>query len=193
MATALMAPTAFSVKDHGSDAGDHAPTLRAMGHADSHANGGGQVGVMTFEPRFVRNGRGAPSTEMGPLKAESGKTGKGDAAACVMAPIPFDERQITSRTNRSTAVPGQECHTLHQQAPSVATGFAVRRLTPKECLRLMGFPDTYLDNVRLNNKPLSDSARYKLCGNSIAVPCLRWIKRRLEWCLDPNRNPEDEP
>lgn len=34
---------AFSCKDHGADAGDLAPTLRAMGHGASHANAGGQV------------------------------------------------------------------------------------------------------------------------------------------------------
>jgi DNA (cytosine-5)-methyltransferase 1 len=36
---------AFSVKDSGADAGEVSPTLRAMGHAGSHANGGGQVAV----------------------------------------------------------------------------------------------------------------------------------------------------
>jgi len=36
---------AFSCKDHGADAGDVAPTLRAMGHGGSHANAGGQVAV----------------------------------------------------------------------------------------------------------------------------------------------------
>ena len=36
---------AFSAKDYGGDAGSIAPTLRAMGHGDSHANGGGQVAV----------------------------------------------------------------------------------------------------------------------------------------------------
>ena len=36
---------AFSAKDHGGDAGEIAPTLRAMGHGASHANGGGQVAV----------------------------------------------------------------------------------------------------------------------------------------------------
>ena len=36
---------AFSCKDHGADAGDMAPTLRAMGHSGSHANAGGQVAV----------------------------------------------------------------------------------------------------------------------------------------------------
>ncbi|AZC96804.1 DNA-cytosine methyltransferase [Pseudomonas chlororaphis subsp. piscium] len=36
---------AFSCKDHGADAGDLAPTLRAMGHGASHPNAGGQVAV----------------------------------------------------------------------------------------------------------------------------------------------------
>jgi len=45
---AVMQPMAFSAKDHGADASsDIAPTLRAMGHAGSHANGGGQMAVAT--------------------------------------------------------------------------------------------------------------------------------------------------
>ena len=38
---------AFSSKDHGGDAGESAPTLRAMGHTGSHANAGGQIAVTT--------------------------------------------------------------------------------------------------------------------------------------------------
>ena len=70
---------AFSGKDYGADAGEVAPTLRGMGHDASHANGGGQVAV-AFESRFARNGRGAPSDVVPPLKAQSGETGKGDGA-----------------------------------------------------------------------------------------------------------------
>ncbi len=44
---------AFTCKDHGADAGDIAPTLRSMGHAGSHANGGGQVAVVAA-PMAVR-------------------------------------------------------------------------------------------------------------------------------------------
>ena len=40
-----LVPIAFSSKDHGADAGEIAPTLRSMGHDNSHANGGGQVAV----------------------------------------------------------------------------------------------------------------------------------------------------
>ena len=44
---------AFSCKDHGADAGEVAPTLRAMGHDDSHANGGGQVAVCFDETQIT--------------------------------------------------------------------------------------------------------------------------------------------
>ncbi len=40
-----LVPVAFSCKDHGADAGEISPTLRAMGHGASHANAGGQVAV----------------------------------------------------------------------------------------------------------------------------------------------------
>jgi DNA (cytosine-5)-methyltransferase 1 len=40
-----LVPIAFSSKDHGADAGEISPTLRSMGHDNSHANGGGQVAV----------------------------------------------------------------------------------------------------------------------------------------------------
>lgn len=51
---------------------------------------------------------------------------------------------------------------------------AVRRLTPLECERLQGFPDGYTDIPGAR-----DSARYKALGNSMAVPVMRWIGRRL--------------
>jgi DNA (cytosine-5)-methyltransferase 1 len=44
-----LVPTAFSAKDHGADAGQLAPTLRAMPHDRSHANGGGQIAVCVQE------------------------------------------------------------------------------------------------------------------------------------------------
>lgn len=57
-------------------------------------------------------------------------------------------------------------------------GASVRRLTPRECERLQGFPDDYtLINVR--SKPAADGPRYKALGNSMAVPCMRWIGERI--------------
>ena len=48
----------------------------------------------------------------------------------------------------------------------------VRRFTPLECERLQGFPDGWTAGQ-------SDAARYRQLGNSVAVPCIEWITRRL--------------
>jgi DNA (cytosine-5)-methyltransferase 1 len=58
------------------------------------------------------------------------------------------------------------------------TTSAVRRLTPRECERLQGFPDDYT-LVTVRNKPAADGPRYKALGNSMAVPCMRWIGQRI--------------
>ena len=55
---------------------------------------------------------------------------------------------------------------------------SVRRLTPVECERLQGFPDTYTD-IQPNSKPTADGPRYKALGNSMAVPVMRWIGERI--------------
>lgn len=58
----------------------------------------------------------------------------------------------------------------------------VRRLTPIEYERLQGFPDNYT-KVPHNRKDASkcpDGPRYAACGNSIAVPVLEWIGRRIQ-------------
>jgi len=192
-------PVGFSCKDGGADAlEDLAPTMRAMGHRESHANAGGQLAVafpgfgqdgfvareiappilatnggtvgppVVFESRFARNGRGAPDTIAPPLKAQSGASGRGDGA------------------------------------PLLATRAAVRRLTARECERLQGFPDnhTLIPNYRQKLRaeeieemaaylgiPLAearrlgatpDGPRYKAIGNSMAVPVMRWIGRRIQ-------------
>lgn len=68
-----------------------------------------------------------------------------------------------------------------QQSPGVQIGMAVRRLTPRECERLQGFPD---DWTRYDDqgKEISDSARYRMLGNAVAVPVAQWIGQRLMQC-----------
>jgi DNA (cytosine-5)-methyltransferase 1 len=55
----------------------------------------------------------------------------------------------------------------------------VRRLTPRECERLQGFPDDYT-LIEYRGKPAADGPRYKAIGNSMAVPVMRWILSRIE-------------
>lgn len=83
-----------------------------------------------------------------------------------------------------------------QGVPMVATTTQVRRLTPRECERLMGFPDDYtLIPWKLGYWPADkhspevreaiakqcpDGPRYKALGNSWAVPVVRWIGQRIQ-------------
>jgi DNA (cytosine-5)-methyltransferase 1 len=60
---------------------------------------------------------------------------------------------------------------------------AVRRLTPTECERLQGFPDSWT-NVPYRGKPAADGPRYKALGNSMAVPVMRWIGERIQMVCD---------
>ena len=55
----------------------------------------------------------------------------------------------------------------------------LRRLTPLECERLMGFPD---DHTRLtaDDKIIADTNRYKMCGNAIASPVAEWIGKEIK-------------
>ena len=63
----------------------------------------------------------------------------------------------------------------------VVGGMAVRRLTPRECERLQGFPDDYTA-IPWRGRPAEDcpdGPRYKALGNSWAVPVVRWIGQRI--------------
>lgn len=61
----------------------------------------------------------------------------------------------------------------------VAESWAVRRLTPRECERLQGFPDDFT-NIPYRGKPAADGPRYKALGNSMAVNAMRWIGQRID-------------
>lgn len=58
-------------------------------------------------------------------------------------------------------------------------GMQVRRLTPRECARLQGFPDDWCA-IQWRGKPAADGPMYRAYGNSMAVPVLRWLLTRIE-------------
>lgn len=62
-------------------------------------------------------------------------------------------------------------------------GRVPRRLTPRECARLMGFPETF-------QIPVSDTQAYKQFGNSVVVPVVREVADRMVRCLSGERFPE---
>jgi len=53
---------------------------------------------------------------------------------------------------------------------------AVRRLTPRECERLQGFPDEW---TLIDGDKTPDAPRYRALGNAVAVPVAEWIGRRI--------------
>lgn len=141
-----LVPVAFDCKASGRNGfgtGEIAPTLRAMGHKDSHSNAGGQIAV-AFQERGRASGR---ELDVG-----------GDIAYALTAPAGGGRSQ-----ERNILTPSM----------------AVRRLTPRECERLMGFPDDYTF-IPYRGKPAADGPRYKALGNSKAVPVVRWIGTRIQ-------------
>ena len=77
----------------------------------------------------------------------------------------------------------------HGQAPILArpaaSGFQIRRLTPLECERLMGYPDFWTEYGH-NGEKISDSKRYQMLGNSVAVPCVAYIMQGIRQALLEN-------
>lgn len=93
------------------------------------------------------------------------------------------------RTNPNSGPDGsgvQEtiAYTLEARAEvqAVAAGMAVRRLTPRECERLQGFPDDYT-LIPVRGKSAADGPRYKALGNSMAVPVMRWIGQQIDFAM----------
>lgn len=76
--------------------------------------------------------------------------------------------------------------------PIVSSSCSVRRLTPRECERLQGFPDDWT-LIPYRGKPAEecpDTPRYKALGNSMAVPVMRWIGKRIQEVMDREETEE---
>lgn len=65
----------------------------------------------------------------------------------------------------------------NQERAGVLDGARIRRLTPLECFRLQGFPDSHHDNAKAAG--VSDSQLYKQAGNAVTVNVVEVIARRL--------------
>jgi DNA (cytosine-5)-methyltransferase 1 len=128
---------------------------------------------------------GGLTTVAGTLKACAGKSGTPNGAeeADRLVVAAFASREIAGAltSNYGKQVDSSDTNLGSNGGSSrdgVAFNGAVRRLTPRECERLQGFPDDYTA-VPYRGKPASDGPRYRALGNSMAVPCMRWIGERL--------------
>jgi len=127
----------------------------------------------------TRNGRGQPE-EVCPTLQGSGAGATSDMRPCVA----FQERGRAGGPNVETQEDVAYSLTApngggRRQEMNVATPtMAVRRLTPLECERLQGLPDGWTA-VPFRGKVAADGPRYRAIGNSMAVPVLSWIGKRI--------------
>jgi DNA (cytosine-5)-methyltransferase 1 len=117
-----------------------------------------------------------------------GHLGDWRRAAAVLFERICNELSPTSEAARTTANRSAVCLTANYRKGVHSGGETyirkagkLRRLTPVECERLQGFPDGYTA-IPWRGKPAAecpDGPRYRALGNSMAVPCMRWIGERI--------------
>lgn len=144
--------------------GDPCHTIPSKGHPPA----------LAFQPRFARNGRGAPDEVAAALTSEPGRTGKGDSAQCIA--MPAIAATIQANEGKTYTNEGS----MFQLRNVVPAQWAVRRLMPVECERLMGIPDNFTDIPWRGKEHAPDGPRYKAIGNGWAINQARWIGLRIE-------------
>lgn len=88
--------------------------------------------------------------------------------------IPMVSGPITARTAKGPNTTVDEAALIPTELGTVT---AVRRLTPLECERLMGWPDHW--TAEGINGLIADSHRYRMCGNGVVTPVAKWIGQKL--------------
>jgi DNA (cytosine-5)-methyltransferase 1 len=133
--------------------------------------GGGNLPIVGAVGTDLYNGAITGEIAATMTKSMSG-TGTGPTA---MQPIGFEANMSLQQPSTKNVF-----QTLTRRThASVNIDMAVRRLLPRECERLQGFPDDYTD-IKPNGKQTSDGPRYKALGNSMAVPVMAWIGKRIK-------------
>jgi DNA (cytosine-5)-methyltransferase 1 len=135
---------------------------------------GGPHGRMDFESEtFIAHAFDARQSDViqygdqcGPLDTD------GHSIGVAFAQNTRDELREMAVVRALASQPGMKQQSYLRQ------GMAVRRLTPVECERLQGFPDNYT-LIPYRGKPAADGPRYKALGNSMAVPVMAWIGKRI--------------
>jgi len=82
-----------------------------------------------------------------------------------------------SKTRRGRVGKGV-AQTLDTGCEQAVIGEVIRRLTPVECERLQGFPDNWTQYG--SEGPISDTQRYKMCGNAVTVDVVKAVGERIK-------------
>ena len=135
------------------------PTLRVGGANE------GKPGVLIIDGTRVNDERVYEDGIVPTVISRYG-TGGGNVPMIFEPKSAFEENWAESEVkNALRANASKSSHAVLEQS-------TVRRLTPKECERLQGFPDEWTADQ-------ADSNRYKQCGNAVAIPVVEWIIKRI--------------
>ena len=173
-AVALFSPQVIGFQSNlGSQGGDVfdgvSPTMRIGTQSEK---GGGNPPAVAFKASHYTRGKdGAPAAVVPPLSADADKGDQDTLVAAVSSGRGYWNESETGATLRSQESPNK-ADTL------LAAPMAVRRLTPRECERLQGFPDDWTA-ITYRGKPAADGPRYKALGNSMATNVMRFIGERI--------------
>lgn len=186
---------AFQSKDDGA-ASTVAPTLRAMGYDGSHANGGGQLAVcVTGKVTHSLTSQGADASEDGtgrgtPIVMQChgsnvgpiGTLRKGNGNTTGGVPFMFQPRIARSGRGQPKEIVDSLSSSnsgIHGDSkPHVSDGQTLRRLTPRECERLMGWPDDHTKYMA-DGTEIKDGPRYEMIGNGVVKPVAKWLGSRV--------------
>ena len=138
-------------------------------------------------PLDLRNSQRDPEKHDAQNRQGLGVGSVGDPAPTVDASFVHGVAQVNMQGSKSNACVSTDgssftLNAMHgHDVHAVAQAMTVRRLTPRECERLQGFPDDYT-LIPWRKKAAGDcpdGPRYKALGNSMAVNCMEWIGERI--------------
>jgi DNA (cytosine-5)-methyltransferase 1 len=159
--------------DHDLDGGlvpEVSPAMKARDYKGPSSDGDGD-GLPLIVQTFQETGQGFWNDKDRAQTLRDGSQGGGSHA------------NLVTHSLKGEGI-GSEPGMKQQTYLSGGAPFGVRRLTPRECERLQGFPDDYtlIPRQRTAKSKVvmaKDGPRYKALGNSMAVPCMRWIGERI--------------
>lgn len=162
--------------------GDHTHALTAEGHDASEDGTGRGQPIVAFTTKDDGRDAGDKSPTLRSMNYDQSHINGGGQVGVAMA---IQERgrdggrSLESQTELAYALTSPDGGGRGQERNVMTPQLIVRRITPTECERLQGMPDGHT-MVLYKGKPASDSVRYKAIGNSMAVPVIREIGRRLQ-------------
>ena len=154
------------------------PVVASAGFRYKAAGTAGSVGYQEETAPTLVAGQPSGILKAFSIGAYCSKGTPSDSSAVVNAVDCRNLREIEETSGTLQAKTKSGGYSLNYQNP-VRIGLNVRRLTPLEAERLMGFPDLWTQYGH-DGREISDSKRYSMLGNSIAVPCVAYIMQGIQ-------------